>query len=335
MENTYSVYCHRNLVNGKVYVGKAKNIAKRWGHNGNGYVTNKDTIFANAIRKYGWSAFDHIIIADCLTNETACALESYLIDLWRTNISKYGSTYGYNMTDGGEGTAGISSGCKSVFCIETGELYPSVTESATLHNISVTALTAVCRGRRSFIRGLHWRYATEEDIENYRTNGNPVRSDAERQAIIDCAYNRAHEIIRIGRYVNSNKPVLCLEPNILLPSISAAALFAKVDMREVSKSVNDHKRGVSTPAGGYHWRFVNDAEIRNHTIQQTGGCVMQGKFIYVFDTDARDKLLSANYQLLKADEQQNIFVFENKETHTFAASDAEDFTFVLSDTLTF
>lgn len=30
MENTYSVYCHRNLVNGKVYVGKAKNIAKRW-----------------------------------------------------------------------------------------------------------------------------------------------------------------------------------------------------------------------------------------------------------------------------------------------------------------
>ena len=62
---------------------------------------------------------------------------------------------------------------------------------------------------------------------------------------------------------------------------------------------------------------------------------MKGKFIYVFDTDSRDKLLSANYQLLKADEQQNIFVFENKETHTFAASDAEDFNFVLSDTLTF
>lgn len=62
---------------------------------------------------------------------------------------------------------------------------------------------------------------------------------------------------------------------------------------------------------------------------------MQGKFIYVFDTDARDKLLSANYQLLKSDEQQSIFVFENKETHTFAASATEDFTFVLSDTLTF
>lgn len=62
---------------------------------------------------------------------------------------------------------------------------------------------------------------------------------------------------------------------------------------------------------------------------------MQSKFIYVFDKDARDRLLSASYQLLKADEQQNIFVFENKEIYIFAANNAEDFTFVLSDTLTF
>ena len=59
---------------------------------------------------------------------------------------------------------------------------------------------------------------------------------------------------------------------------------------------------------------------------------MQGKFIYVFDTDARDKLLSANYQLLKADEQQNIFVFENKPEMCFALNESE---YVFSDTLTF
>lgn len=62
---------------------------------------------------------------------------------------------------------------------------------------------------------------------------------------------------------------------------------------------------------------------------------MQGKFIYVFDTDTRDKLLSATYQLLKADEQQNIFVFENKETHTFSTQLTEGLICVLSDTLTF
>lgn len=62
---------------------------------------------------------------------------------------------------------------------------------------------------------------------------------------------------------------------------------------------------------------------------------MQGKFIYVFSADARNKLLAANYQLLKADEKQNVFVFENKETLTFSETGTESFTFVLSDTLTF
>ena len=62
---------------------------------------------------------------------------------------------------------------------------------------------------------------------------------------------------------------------------------------------------------------------------------MQGKFIYVFDTGARDKLLSANYQLLKADEQQNIFVFENKGTLAFINNTKEEPTFVLSNILTF
>lgn len=62
---------------------------------------------------------------------------------------------------------------------------------------------------------------------------------------------------------------------------------------------------------------------------------MQSKFIYVFDTNARDKLVAENYQLLKADENQNIFVFENKSTLSFSENCTGDFAFVLSDTLTF
>ena len=63
---------------------------------------------------------------------------------------------------------------------------------------------------------------------------------------------------------------------------------------------------------------------------------MQGKFIYVFNTEARDKLLSANYRLLKADERQSVFVFENGDSHVFAVDSANmDFSFIMSDTLTF
>lgn len=59
---------------------------------------------------------------------------------------------------------------------------------------------------------------------------------------------------------------------------------------------------------------------------------MTGKFIYVFDADARDKLLASGYQLLKTDESQEIYVFENTAELNFASS---DFLFILSDTLTF
>lgn len=59
---------------------------------------------------------------------------------------------------------------------------------------------------------------------------------------------------------------------------------------------------------------------------------MTGKFIYVFDAETRDKLLASGYVLLKTDENQKIYVFENKAELNFASG---DFSFVLSDTLTF
>ena len=56
------------------------------------------------------------------------------------------------------------------------------------------------------------------------------------------------------------------------------------------------------------------------------------KFIYVFSTESRDKLLSAGYKLLKSNNEQDMYVFENKEVHTFSL---HNISFALSDTLTF
>lgn len=59
---------------------------------------------------------------------------------------------------------------------------------------------------------------------------------------------------------------------------------------------------------------------------------MQDKFIYVFDINTRDKLLSQNYQLIKSDINKNIFIFENKTDISFSMNDVQ---FVLSNILTF
>ncbi len=56
------------------------------------------------------------------------------------------------------------------------------------------------------------------------------------------------------------------------------------------------------------------------------------KFIYVYSADARDKLLAANYILMKSDERNKIYVFLNEDKLSFTELDVS---YILSDTMTF
>lgn len=59
---------------------------------------------------------------------------------------------------------------------------------------------------------------------------------------------------------------------------------------------------------------------------------MMEKFIYVFDTDARNTLLMCGYKLFKSDDERGVYVFYNNEKMHF--SDKE-MTFTLSNTISF
>lgn len=88
-----TVYLHINPKNRKVYVGITnQNVYKRW-KNGHGYVKCKK--FYNAILRYGWDNFKHIIF--CNTDKgKALLLEKILVKHYKNkNLS-------YNITDGGE-----------------------------------------------------------------------------------------------------------------------------------------------------------------------------------------------------------------------------------------
>ena len=56
------------------------------------------------------------------------------------------------------------------------------------------------------------------------------------------------------------------------------------------------------------------------------------KLLYVFNKEARDRLLAANYTLLKSDEKNETYVFANQMDMTFALA---DISFIRSNTLTF
>ena len=93
-DRKYFVYRHI-APNGKMYIGitSKSDPVYRWGAGGICY--KKNVHFWNAIQKFGWENFQHIIVAHGLSVDTACHLEEYL-------IKKYDSmNNGYNQTSGG------------------------------------------------------------------------------------------------------------------------------------------------------------------------------------------------------------------------------------------
>lgn len=95
--NNNMVYCHINKINGKRYIGITKrSLKERCGANGVDYKNS--TRFYNAIQKYGWDNFNHIILEENLTRKQASEREQYYINLYNTTDDRYG----YNITSGGD-----------------------------------------------------------------------------------------------------------------------------------------------------------------------------------------------------------------------------------------
>ena len=71
-ERNYKLYVHISP-SGKRYYGITckKNVQDRW-LNGKGYGGNKQ--YTNAINKYSWENFEHIVLFKNLTKEEACLL---------------------------------------------------------------------------------------------------------------------------------------------------------------------------------------------------------------------------------------------------------------------
>ena len=91
----YIVYMHKLKKDNRVYIGiTSQNPKKRW-QNGLGYIHS--CYFYNAIIKYGWNNFEHIILFKDLSKEDAEKKEIELIAKYKSNIKGYG----FNINEGG------------------------------------------------------------------------------------------------------------------------------------------------------------------------------------------------------------------------------------------
>lgn len=94
----YTIYMHKNKMNGKVYIGQTTqtDLKDRW-KNGKGYKTC--TYFYHAIEKYGWDSFEHLILEQGdATFEEINEKEKYFIKLFEARDP----AKGYNLNEGGK-----------------------------------------------------------------------------------------------------------------------------------------------------------------------------------------------------------------------------------------
>lgn len=55
---------------------------------------------------------------------------------------------------------------KKVICIETGEIFNSISKAAKSINKCAETISSVCRGKSETAGGYHWAYYIQEDLLN-------------------------------------------------------------------------------------------------------------------------------------------------------------------------
>lgn len=233
--HVFLVYMHINKINGKVYVGITHhaNPNKRWGYSGQKYTHCKK--FVNAINKYGWDNFEHIIL--CRTNrEHAIAMETALIAFYKAKgIS-------YNLAEGGEGADCITEENRKKISKRMRENHPMKGKHHTLE------------ARKKISEANKNRVYTEEQKNQIRKAG-----ELGRKKMQSSEYKYPEEARKkLSKHLS--KPVfqLDLEGNILREFSSAIEADRFCSSGKRQNHVSDVCNGKRKTAYGYKWVYKTE-----------------------------------------------------------------------------
>jgi len=153
----------------KHYIGiTGRGVEARWANDGEDY--KKSVYFYNAIKKYGWGNIKHDVLENNITAVEACEKEQYYIQLYQSNIRKYG----YNICPGGYNGGGNAKNI-AMYDLDGNfiKVFPSISEA--MRYIGITTKggpTCVNRAAKKCgtAFGYQWRYANtgyEKNIDPY------------------------------------------------------------------------------------------------------------------------------------------------------------------------
>lgn len=220
---TYFLYMHKNKINEKCYVGitSQKNPKRRW-HNGCNY--KHSLYFYNAIQKYGWNNFEHIILLDNLSVEDANLFEILYISILRSSERQYG----YNIAVGGDCTTQVFTAkpvCQYDYDGSLINRFASANEAEREVGLSSSFIGACCKGKYTTGGGYLWAY--DGDIPN---------TDFKTSKHVVCQYDLNCKFIKKFNSMNDAEK----ETMVTASNISACC---------------NHKQKT---AGGFIWAYEKD-----------------------------------------------------------------------------
>lgn len=228
----YTVYCHENKSNGKLYFGITKTSTRRRWSKGKGYKTQH--VFGRAIEKYGWDGFEHIILYTGLSEAEAKQMEIDLIREFRTQDHRYG----YNITAGGDDTPIVRGGDSPVsrpillFDLDGNPCGEFCTGAEAARELGVTQSTIVGSIKRNgTIAGHFCMYKDECD--------NPSHQPPRKRLDMSARFKPVSQYDLDGGYIQS------------FPSVKDAAERTGIRKNDISSVLS----GRQHAAHGFQFRY--------------------------------------------------------------------------------
>ena len=220
----YCVYMHINKINNKRYVGITfREPEQRWQK---GYGYHRQPKFYNAILKYGWDNFEHIILEqDIPTEEEALKLETFYIKKYDTVNN------GYNTVEEGQCSSPFCFKGIPIYCIETNKYYNSIADAARDLNLKNPGdIEKVIRGERNGCHNLHFIKQSDINSENIKTI--------------------------LAKQTGRFRKIYCLDNQQIFLSLQDAAKFCGRSAQSVMLNCQNKRKSC----GGYHFKYLTDVE---------------------------------------------------------------------------
>lgn len=274
----YIIYMY-TFPSGKRYIGKTYRTLKERQEDSEWRGYDGCPVLWKAIQKYGVNNIrQDILFEDYMTDAESDRLEMICIALFKTNCKRYKNPfYGYNCDDGGGGTSGFrhseetkeklrDKNIGKVVSQETREKQSKAQKKRYSQEKHVRYGTHLSEEHKANVsKALKGKYVGE----NSSFYGHHHTEEAKRKIGEASSKRRASEETRKklseahkGRAPTNAKMVFCEELNIIFSSIRLANNHTGVDCTGI---VNCCK-GRAKRAGGYHWHYATEEEIKQYKI---------------------------------------------------------------------